>query len=348
MASTRFGGKSEFLMSNTSENDIIFPLATCILILLYEKLVGDGQANWMPHLKFLARIFDHILCVRTDMMSALTARQSPQYVAFRFLHTLFLYNDLVQSTARGMPTLSGFYLQVGRHTLFTSDDLVAECVSSLLPTQSEETLQGGRFHYPHLIARISAGDEVITDAEVRAWDGRIDWLPSFSLTTSSGSTPHSFTGPTLAMAPLDETYDHPATASTDDQEQCLISQLYRTSARVYLIQATRQRCKQGTEANHTLDAAYLASQATYQISKLREGSVFENALLWPISIVSGELTNDHIAEREYILYRLQALEKRFHMKHFARMQEVLKSEWIRRDEGRIDEKARAEDVFLFG
>ena len=116
------------------------------------------------------------------------------------------------------------------------------------------------------------------------------------------------------MSSLDENYDHHARPSTDDQEQCLISQLYRTSARVYLLQATRQRCKQVAAAKHTLDSAYLASQATYQISQLCEGSVFGNALPWPISIVSRELTNDHIAEREYILHRLQTLEKRFHMK----------------------------------
>ena len=137
-------------------------------MLLYEKLVGDGEANWMSYLKFLARVFDHPLCPRTDIMSKLNIQQPSQYLAFRFLHTLFLYNDLVQSTARGRPTLSGLYLQVGQRTLFKSDDLVAEYISSMLPAWPEETHQDGRFHYPHLIARISAGDEVITNAEIKA------------------------------------------------------------------------------------------------------------------------------------------------------------------------------------
>lgn len=79
----------------------------------------------------------------------------------------------------------------------------------------------------------------------------------------------------------------------------------------------------------------LASWAARLVQQLPEGSVFENALLWPIGIVARELTYESAVEREYILCRLRSLERRFQMKHFRRVQEILLKHWRKIDKEMI-------------
>jgi hypothetical protein len=72
-----------------TSDDVINLFASCMLLLLYEKLAGEGEENWSPHLSFIAS-----LCSHTGSRVFLTRDG-----AFQFLLSLFSYNDLVRSTS---------------------------------------------------------------------------------------------------------------------------------------------------------------------------------------------------------------------------------------------------------
>lgn len=175
-------------MDLSSSNNILFTLACCICLLLYEKLVGDGKANWMPHLAFLAEMFEQLEAPGNSTIMHLIQQDDQQSQAFDFIHHLFLYNDLVQSTAQRSSTLSKFYLRPGstRSLAAIQHASIASAVEQTIPSpgpnfQCDEPSKHGRFYYPYLVARISAGEETISDGCIDKWDGRLDWLPSFSL-----------------------------------------------------------------------------------------------------------------------------------------------------------------------
>lgn len=331
-------------LSAMSENEYFVPLACGILLLLYEKLVGYGKANWMPHLKFLAQLFDCLLKPANNGPLNLLLQKCRQHQDFQFLHSLFLYNDLVQSTAGGTSTLSDYYLRVQSNTCSVDNATLSTYGPSLPPTQSLKQSPYGRFYYPYLIAKVSTDQEILTDADIDAWDGRLDWLPSFSMT----NTIHlSDASPSLQLLFQKDTL-RGLDGHIDNEEGRVMSSVYRDTARIYMRQVDRQRNK-AQNTNQMMSVASLACKAVRHVAQLREGSAWENALLWPIGIIAKELTKECKSEREYILDRLEGLATRFHMEHFRRMQEVLMATWDRNDLLFLDvEPEIEEDVFLFG
>jgi hypothetical protein len=95
----------------SNSKNILLILACCICLMLYEKLIGDGKANWMPHWAFLAAIFDRLEIPGNYRILDSMQRWDQQRQAFAFIHHLLLYNDLLHSTARRKSTLSNFYLR---------------------------------------------------------------------------------------------------------------------------------------------------------------------------------------------------------------------------------------------
>ena len=328
------------------EESILFTLACCVCLLLYEKIVGDGKANWMPHLAFLAGLFDRLENPANRKTLESVLRGNQQRRAFRFLHNIFLYNDLVQSTATGASTLSKYYLRISR--LGGSSD-VSFPVNAVYPMSSEESgnmHRQGRFYFPYLIAQISSGNETVSDACIDSWDGRLDWLPSFSITIGLSD---SFVSPSIPSENISMQGGDacPAAEIKDSDEKSLVSTTYRCAAKVYLRQIACRRQEHRITPQLELDMANLACHATLLISQLSEGSSFENTLLWPISIIGPELLAVHAAERYGLLCRLQKLERRFQMKHFERIQEVLLKRWNKIDSLGPGENIQ-DDVFLFG
>lgn len=294
-----------------SASDVLPIIACCALLLLYEKLVGNGKSNWMPHLSFLATLFEHLTPVRENGKLGVIPEQSEENEILEFLYNLFLYNDLVHSTATGSLTLSNYYL--------------SSVLTACLPSGGNMV---SRYYYPHLVARIAAGNAPITEADVDAWDGRLDWLPSFSST--SWVRPDS-------------------TAQKETSEHAVAAQLYRYTAKILLRQSLRRKCTEGSISMENIDTSILAEQAARTLPRLPEGSSFENALLWPISICAKELTEIQTFGRRTFMDRLRQLERRFHMRHFKRMQEVLEVAWARTDEKLPSESSDGErDVFLLG
>lgn len=330
------------------EESILFTLACCVCLLLYEKIVGDGKANWMPHLAFLAGLFDRLESPANRKTLESVLRGNQQRRAFWFLHNIFLYNDLVQSTATGASTLSKYYLRIPRRGGRGSSDVSfsANGVYPMRPEESGNMRRQGRFYFPYLIAQISSRNETVSDACIDAWDGRLDWLPSFSITFGLSD---SFVSPSIPSENISTQGDDacPAAKIKVSNEKSLVSTIYRCAAKVYLRQITRRRKGHRTTPQLELDMANLACHATFLISQLSEGSSFENTLLWPIGIIGPELLVAHAAERYGLLCRLQKLERRFQMKHFERMQEVLLKKWNQIDRLVSGEKIQ-DDVFLFG
>lgn len=287
---------------------ILSLVACCVLLLLYEKLVGNGKLNWMPHLSFLASLFERLFPAKGSRGLDRSSSEMEENQVFQFLYSLFLYNDLVHSTATGTTTLSDYYL--------------TSILSTHLPQHGSMT---NRYYYPCLIAQIAADNATITDTDIDAWDGRLDWLPSFS------STCHTLPG----LDFLNE---------TDERVHAI--QLYRYTAKILL----RQSIQRGGHIQvQDAGTSILAERAVACLSTLPEGSSFENALLWPISICARELTHDQKIQRKAVMQRLQQLERRFHMRHFRRMQEVLEATWSRIDQQSAQKASRMEeDSFLLG
>lgn len=287
-------------------------IACCVLLLLYEKLAGNGKSNWMPHLSFLATVFQHLPLIKEDRTPGAISQHSEQNEIFEFLYNLFLYNDLVHSTATGTTTLSNYYL--------------TSILSACFPSDTSLT---NRYYYPYLVAQIAAAHASITEADIDAWDGRLDWLPSFSSVSWVRPEPN---------------------AQAKSNEHIVAAQLYRYTAKILLRQSLRRRCADGSvPTTHDTETSILAEQAARTLPELPDGSSFENALLWPIGICARELTEGQAPERMVFMYRLQQLERRFHMRHFKRMQEVLQVDWARADKGLPSNAPDSKgDIFLLG
>ena len=87
------------------------------------------------------------------------------------------------------------------------------------------------------------------------------------------------------------------------------------------------------------------------MTSLPEGSVYENALLWPIGIFAKELTADQSFQRSSVLTRLQSLGRLFQMRHFRKVQGVLLDHWAVKDSAgalHADLKSAQEDAILLG
>ncbi|KAJ5989663.1 hypothetical protein N7481_004873 [Penicillium waksmanii] len=339
--------------SSTDESNsynILLILACCICLLLYEKLVGDGKANWMPHLAFMAGLFDRLEIPGNCRILDLMQRGDQQRQAFEFIHHLFLYNDLLHSTAQRKSTLSTFYLRSAKSAKLMSNIPFVEGMIQAPPVQwNDDSTNYGRFYYPYLVAQISAGSETVSDACIDAWDGRLDWLPSFSLLGVRLSSNPAPSAKNIQSPDIDQ-----RTNRTDLESYSIIKSLYRDTAKVYLRQCLRRRQGHQSLSKCGLKMVDLACHATSLISQLPDGSQFENALLWPIGIIGPELTVAKGSEREYIIGRLRALEQRFQMKHFERVREVIIKGWNRSAlpsslNGNFPSNdGYDDDVFLFG
>lgn len=335
------------LLEISGTNDILFALACCICLLLYEKIVGDGKANWMPHLAFLAQIFDQLEIPGNHKIMESINSGVQQKSTFDFIHHLFLYNDLLQSTAQISSTFSTFYLRPLTSCEVTYN--ISQTPLGIIPApsvQHDDVAKHGRFYYPYLIANISAGEEDISDACIDAWDGRLDWLPSLS----SLSLGH-FSVPTASGIRRTGNTGDIQTANKVDPHQLIIS-IYRETAKVYLRQCLRRRQGYAAMSQVGLKLVDLACHATILISQLPHDSGYETALLWPIGIIGPELTFPKSNERQYLLDRLRALGQRFQMKHFERVREALVEGWNRADSrpslNNLNGQRDNADIFLFG
>lgn len=332
-------------------DDVLFLLSSCVLLLLYEKLAGEGQDNWTPHIQFFTRMFPGRLLTGTVNGTPVTELDSTRTEAFQFLSNLFLYNDLVRSTTLQTATLSPFYLGKTAEAASASSASQADRNTlCLLPLQDE------RFKFPRIIARLSMGDLTVTDAEIAAWDGRLDWFPSFALVAAperSHSVEPLPTADAAALAdPSFERLDSFTGVAAGWEDAALVSELYRVAAAIYRRQCLVRYLKESGQpmtsdgaSLEDLETGNLGLWAVQLIQLLPEGSMFENTLLWPIGISAKELCSSRVAERDTVFHRLQSLERRFQMKHFASMREFLTKFWQARDAG-LD--YRDNEPILFG
>ncbi|KAH8807707.1 fungal-specific transcription factor domain-containing protein [Xylogone sp. PMI_703] len=308
----------------------LYLLASCSLLLLYEKLTGEGQENWAAHLQFLACQF-----ARYHFHDGLRSANRMYFLqtdTFQFMATLFLYNDLLRSTSLRITTLSDYYL----------GDIPGHFRYAFVINNGE------RFIFPRLIAGISAGDMSITDSEIDVWDGDLDWLPSFSLLPPQNRW-------TSLKIPLREKrfIVDPRFRRLESitnlnilNESGIMSTLYRIAAMVYRRQCSRNIQPELQSINRSIYSSdadeekigNLALWATQLIQLLPHGSPYESMLLWPIGVTSKELTLRDNAEREYILLRLKLLVKRFRMRHFERVYEYLVRHWGITDQGISSER----------
>lgn len=323
----------------TRDRNFLLLLTSCVLLLLYEKLAGEGERKGSPHLHFFARVAPSQLVPATTSESVKNAASNPWGEAYQFLSSLFFYNDLVQSTSLGTPALSTYYLENNIPPLQdpTGESSPAACHSSR-----------GRFYFPHLIARIGSGDLMVTDAEIAAWDGRLDWFPSFALFPLATRKMHR-------QLPVDEPQMVLETrfcglgslAVGDLGEDAAISELYRAAAAIYRRQcALRLRTLDARMPdNDDTRMGNLPFWAAQLLEILTPASPFDNALLWPIGIFAKELTSSHQQERDCVTRKLKSLERRFKMKNFCCVREYMLRNWRMKDVGLEYE---ADAAILFG
>ncbi len=285
-----------------------------------QKLSGESQENGTSHLRVLARLFPARLFLAISNGMPLDLETRNQNEAILFLSNLFLYNDLVRSTSLRTSTLSSFYLRETRVKPASAED---DDPRRTPRHRSQES--AGRFCFPNIIARIGSGDFSVTDADIAAWDGRLDWLPSFAL-QSQGEDQYYDRLPTADAARVYgvnfqdlETF----TLASQWSEGKLVSELYRVAATVY-----RKQCRVDQDAKNM---GNLPHWAIGLIRLLPTDSRYETALLWPAAIAAQELVS--VQDREDVLARLLSLEQRFKMKNFRVVREHLLGTWGFRDTG---------------
>jgi hypothetical protein len=345
------------------EEKALVLLTSSTLFLLYANV--SGEPNWKPHFEFMNRLFSHFFKRFIDDSisdSAAVSATSETVEALRFLHNTFLYNDLVRSTSLRTCTLSKFYLRaalpgslvVTRKTHFTPGSIRLD--HGLINNSQS------RYYFPNLIARISYGDHMVSDADIMAWNGNMDWLPSFSLmNTGNGSTSYLRADVLHPEPPGGETFSHNMDRNHTNieswDEQTIITELYSTAARIYRRQVSRhhEHSNAVSRAEVPVDeiesSETIASWAIQVIQLLPEGSAYENTLLWPIGIAARELSKDHTTLREYVISRLRSMEQRFQMRYFKRVQNILTSYWRNLDNGVVSETYQSvmgSEIILLG
>ncbi|KAI0897243.1 fungal-specific transcription factor domain-containing protein [Annulohypoxylon nitens] len=285
-------------------------LAICVLLMLYEKLSGECHENGVTHLQIFARIFpSHLFIALLDLLTHGPELGQPNE-AILFLSNLFLYNDLVRSTSLRTSTLSNFYLN--------------ERANYQASTPNQEIVD--RFYFPRIIAQIGANDSSVTDGDIAAWNGRLDWLPSFALQTPGGDKRYERLPTADYTFVYDPTYtdleSYTFVGSWD--EPTLTSELYRVAATVYR--------KQRQPDNPDIGMGNLPSWAITMLRLIPPGSSYETALLWPVAIIAKELTQQQ--DREYVMHRLRMLEQRYKLKNYCIVREHFLEVWRKRDTGR--------------
>ncbi|CAH0023185.1 unnamed protein product [Clonostachys rhizophaga] len=331
---------AERILSNgtdfSTKQDFLSLLATCVLLILYEKLTSESGGPISAHLQFLAKIipYHHVLAFASGPSTGVVDHSNRE--PFCFLSSLFLYNDLVQSTSLGIPTLSDFYL----NTMPEPDWMNGEKGSP------------DRFYFPRLIARIGAGDTDVTDADIAAWDGSLDWFPSFALQQLEPQQNHErlpIFDPVIAFHSDFQNLGLFSSIRHWEQPN-LVSELYRIAAILY---------RRGPSVQHSADISFgissssngfyrevgnLASWAAQLIDAIPIGSPFENALLWPIGIVAKDINETLMEERKAMVAKLTYLEHRFKQKNFYLVRQHLVRQWMGDDEWLAEE----DGTILFG
>ncbi|KAK1541126.1 hypothetical protein CPAR01_07115 [Colletotrichum paranaense] len=297
------------------ENDDIIPLlATSVLLMLYEKLHGEGKENGTSHLQLFAQLFPSQLFSNILDRLTQTSKTGYQTDAMLFLSNSFLYNDLVRSTSLRTTTLSTFYY---------------ERPSS--PTISH------RFYFPTIIARIGANDMLVSDADIIAWDGTLSWLPSLALQFSGQSEQTDLRlllDSSLIYGPTFQKLEAFVCINTWSEEK-LISELYRVAALVY------RRQQQPDKSSSAMGS--LPGWAMEILRLIPPSSPYGTALLWPIALVGPALTD--LEHREYVFSRLQMLERQCKIKTYANIAEHLVNQWGCHDNG---SHYKSQLAYLFG
>lgn len=294
------------------DDDILNLLTTSIILLLCEKLTGQGHRDWAPHLQFFAQYFPAHVFSTVKIRPAASAVLPDRSRAFLFLSNLFLYNDIVRSTSLHTPALSQLSNEIQE---------VQGMIDTPHPCPVPSTHTSGRFYFPQLIIQISTGSSSVTDDEINAWDGRLDWIPSFAL------VPTHVVNNSLS--------ENSAVSSTGTSfqptEYRTVSELYRVAAMIFRRQQPTTYTK--LPGSDGPDMGSLLYKAICLVNALPDGSPFESALLWPIGIIARELTSCHQVWRETIILRLKLLERRFQMRIFGRARAQLIKIWDASDRG---------------
>lgn len=130
------------------EDDLVL-VPTVMLLVLHDKLSGETHENLRPHLEFLDRFFARKM--RSSCISSIAASgtvlevpisdsdgiddQETWSSEYRFLHSEFLYNDLLVAIVSRRPTLSKYR---------AGDINVSE--------SSKKNQGSSRFYFPALIS----------------------------------------------------------------------------------------------------------------------------------------------------------------------------------------------------
>ncbi|KAK0117834.1 hypothetical protein ONS95_012157 [Cadophora gregata] len=206
-------------VTTKSEDDLVL-VVTIMLLILHDKLSGEAHDSLRPHLEFLNRFFDtkmrRNICLPIasgdssfegpitgfcESEDEITETWSNEY---RFLHSEFLYNDLLVAMASGRPTLSKYNV--------AQDKLLGS-------RRGNE--RSSKFYFPNLISRIVNFDGEVSIDAFDKWDGRLDWMPSFCYNRSGyssggGSSSHS-----------------------NKQDSQIMSEIYRAAGKVFFLQRLR-------------------------------------------------------------------------------------------------------------
>ncbi|RJE22500.1 hypothetical protein PHISCL_05186 [Aspergillus sclerotialis] len=322
-------------------DDVLALLASCVLLLLYEKLSGGDQVAATPHLQLFVRLIP----VRA-LLSLISGSPDRPNGVITHPFDSNPWAEAFRSTSSHLPTLSMFYLGEGEEAGHETESILYQ---HTLDNQKlfEHGVMKGRYSLPNMIARLSAGDCLVSDEDIAAWDGRLDWFPSFSLINFESERildlherlPTADPNFVLNTA----FYSLKSFMSLGQwRDEAIVRELYHIAATVYRKQRALQRFIEG--GNEATGCAWtnidpdmettignLPFWAIELLQLLPPGSAWENCLLRPIGVVAKVLVTH--AERSYVIFRLMDLEKRFQIRLYYVVRQQLLSIWSMRDKG---------------
>jgi hypothetical protein len=304
---------------------LLYALASAVLFLLYDKV--SAEPTWRAHMRFIGHVFGSIQPTLLNYTSSTDTTK-----AIQFLHDIFVYNDIVQATSMADRPQSEFYLTFPVQTQATTRP----------PTGHHPWVdRDGRYIFPNLIARLSLGDPSVTEKQILSCKDTTSWLPSYMFEAAASKKPES----TVEIW----------TGNNPPEEQDITSELYRVAAMLYRRQTFhRFRLLDSSmctgRVSDSDSSRQLAGRADALMNALPRGSNYESALLWPMGIFAKELTPAQDSERLNVLRRLQWLEKRFRMRHFTRVRQILSKHWTAHDSRlwskNSDMRLTADDILI--
>ncbi|KIW84890.1 hypothetical protein Z517_00278 [Fonsecaea pedrosoi CBS 271.37] len=287
-------GDSTFFQITKVEADDLCLVTTAALLAVFGKLSGEVYGNIQPYLEFAQEFLSRGGTARNHEVPS----SSPLHL---FLHDLVSYNQLL--------------------ALVADARLTSPSCNSLEETTFVNLSHRSNPNFADLLYRISENVQHVSTLDIDCWDGKLDFLPSFSMKRKA--TEHE--EPSCSTIGVDD--------GAKKDEEFVIGEIYRLASRIYFFKQLRDR--DGLPET-TTTLAYPPFMAHKQIKRhvkramglfrlLSDDSQFNTAILLPLGMIAPQLTSRQ--DQAFVIEKLKMLKNTQCFDVFRVFSQDLQREW---------------------